>query len=286
MSWAGLAGNQWISRTNVSDAIANGILGEVHSPGTSDKWCTWDEMHYFCNLPGAPTGTRWATKTDVLNYLPPATPAPYLIPVYFTHGVWNTTGPGHTGQGPSGWPSGIDACGMAGYVDYFRTYCSTSTIGVNSKLYSTPAGGYNPTIAGTGFDSSNPYFYAQSSYILLSIAGDGSWNVDSIVSCPTGYTVYYSWSNNYPAYFTYFYIYRNGSLYDSAYGNSSTSGSFSASPGDTMRVIVTVGAFEGATETISISGGSSYYSSGVDTAADSGDLISTGADVYVSGDAS
>lgn len=182
MSWTGLSSTQWVSYSNLQDAITYGYLpANTTAITTSDRWVRKDQVStYVINdtsngYYAGKSSSQWLAKRDITSNIS----STYTYDLYYTlysHGDFE------------GWSNGANACAYSGYTA-LTIYSTNSSLSVGTILYSNASGGgFNfATISGT-----LPYFYMPSisSYVTLTWAGNGyPFVVASITACTTTYSL-------------------------------------------------------------------------------------------------
>lgn len=263
MSWVSIADNQLVSYTNLRNAVTTGVLSEI-SPGTpftsTDRWVVKSDLIGYVNVDtgnsylSAKSSSQWVAKRDIASTVTGS------IGILW----WKTGNPGTT---IGGWPTTGDACTNAGggAAGFAYVYSPSSVFTTGTVLY------YNSTLSIPATNTSTYFWFDSDSSGTFtfnsSTSGSGtSLTVGTITVCK--HAINWTHTDSITTGDESFDIIINGITVVNT--STTSSGQVLFSPGDTVRIRLRLFATNGYYETLSITGGISYSSTGYDTSGDTG----------------
>lgn len=236
MSWGTIPNDALLTKADVQQGITDNAL-YVHGSAPSigdDDYITASEFRSWVQTYTFPASNSFICKNDLSGYL---ITLPYSYTIY-------------TDISNQGWSSSAAAC--SGTRSYPRTvYASTSTITVGTVFYELISGSYYVYQT-----ESNNWIY-NSTYFSIRLTGT---TVAEVLAC--SHVISWSYTKASGASSRTFIIYEDATPVISI--TDTNSGSFAISPGSTIRIVMTTGGLEGATNSVTISGGASYGASTLD----------------------
>jgi hypothetical protein len=161
MSWASLASNQWVSYTNLQNAIDTGVVTPVSGV-------------YF------PSIDRWASKDFLLSVANADPTNPYLSPKAANQWIAkrDVTAPGsitkwtlycQLGSDWQGYSTSYEACSSGTSTNFYANVTFTGTAAIGTRLYLVPPANVLYTSGGA-----TPFYYIYQTGNFINVGYDSS----------------------------------------------------------------------------------------------------------------